>query len=608
MEYLKKIVEYCKQKGFKYSVEGEWVRLARCPLCESTSRAPFSLNANTGAGKCHRCAWVGGLTQLRVRLGDLVNSVDTSKNNYAYPPEGLSESEHKALLANTKAMEYLQARGLTKEFIIKFRLGYGGKSLFGQNGIAFPYIEKGKVVSIKYKIPKKNGSKDYRRWKDLATGQKSKATLFKVDSLKGDETAIVCEGEEDCIILDQLGYENVVSIPNGCQSVNGPFLDPLEPFKEIIIIFDNDEAGRAGAEKLAASLGKERCRIATLPPGAKDPTEFMIAGREQDIREAIENAKGYQHEKVAHISEFMTDIIDEFINGARSPGVSFGLPRLDSILGGRRPREFTVVSGGTGDGKSTFCWNLALNWALNGEGVLFGSFEVDVKAAVRKLLQMITGKYYFAKQAGSMDSVMTLEELRKAGDIIATLPIFVINVFGTMDMEDFMSASAYAQRRLNTNIIFLDHLHFMLKPRRAEDMVLVIDEACNELKNFAMSNNVHNIAVCHPKFTKDRNNTGNDPVSGQDFKGSSSIQQIADNILVVWRDRNAANPDPRFGQSRVFVRKCRSEAGTEGEVPLIFHHASQRFYDDLSATPETLLKVIEKQPVITYDDSTLEGF
>ncbi len=59
----------------------------------------------------------------------------------------------------------------------------------------------------------------------------------------------ITEGEKDCISLRS---KNKQALCSTLGALNIPKdLSPLEPFKEIIILYDNDEAGIKGAQKLA---------------------------------------------------------------------------------------------------------------------------------------------------------------------------------------------------------------------------------------------------------------------------------------------------------------------------------------------------------------------
>jgi replicative DNA helicase len=485
------------------------------------------------------------------------------------------------------------------EVLIKFKIGLDDDG----RGISYPYYEKGELVAIKYKKRTKNGEKRVLRWQliDPATnkakeGVTTKATLFGVDFLKGNDLVILVEGEDDAMMLWQLGYSNVVSIPNGSSALSGAWLDPLESFHDIVICFDNDPAGVKAASEIAESLGRYRCRIAHLPRGikvpsglwgteeaeAKDITDFVRAGDERKIRDAIDNAPITNHEKVKHASDFIDELRDSFTDGERSPGKTTCFPTLDGLIGGRRDGELVIVSGNTGSGKSTWTLNMALKIAMLGEPVLVGSFELTISAVMKKFIQMISGKRFHLNPDGSGNSI-TNDEFEKACRILSDLPIYFVNVFGKLPTEEFIECMDYARRRLHVTTAILDHLHFTLRSEDPDRERYDIDQSMLALKDAVKDTNLTLFVVVHPSIKKGQD-SDNPVINKNDLRGSSFIQQVADMILVVWRDRNIDKLAPGVGRVVIYCIKCRSECGTEGRIEMAFAMSGQDFVDKL-ATP-----------------------
>src|SRR5262249_16837733 len=87
------------------------------------------------------------------------------------------------------------------------------------------------------------------------------------------ERVIIVEGELDARALWAVGFQAVVSVPDGCGSrLTAELLAPLAPFREVLIATDADPPGDELAICLAKELNPERCRRACLesPNGGKD--------------------------------------------------------------------------------------------------------------------------------------------------------------------------------------------------------------------------------------------------------------------------------------------------------------------------------------------------
>ena len=603
-----KIKSYIESKGWRYQELGKEIRLKTCPFCQSQARAPLAIDSSTGKGICHACGWRGSLMSMMIAKGDAVRGNDSLRKDYILPPQNLAEELSKQLNSkDTILQQYGEYRCLSQDTIRRFKIGFDEKM-----GISIPFFENGKLVTIKYKKRTKDGGKAVFRWKENAENPRpTRSTLFNVDSLNGSGTAIVTEGEEDCMVLSQAGLDNVVSIPNGSKSISGDFLDALEPFQDIVICFDNDDSGISGAQLLAENLGRMRCRIVELPSDvfvskskwnseeylAKDVTDFARAGELDRVLQSIREAEAPRHEKVRHISEFLDQLREEFEFGDRSRGMTTGFPSLDNLIGGRRFGEVVVISGGTGSGKSTFCMNLALHIASQGEGVLMSSFEIPIPHVMRKLTQMITGKWFHLRE-DQTGSSMQLEDFEKACEVLSEIPIYFINVFGEMNVNEFVECAAYAKRRLKCRTVILDHVHFMLRSSDPRFQTNEIDKAMLDLKQCAVDNELFMPIVVHPRKGSEENSV----VNINDFRGSSFIAQAADVAISVWRDRSPGL-DPSLGRSRLHILKCRSEDGGEGVIEMGFKYASQMFVDTLGEEIAVATDVkLEPEPASELDE------
>jgi len=87
--------------------------------------------------------------------------------------------------------------------------------------------------------------------------------------------AFVCEGESDRLALLQAGLESVTQA-NGTAVVAVPGAKNFDPSwaklfagREVILVFDDDDAGKAGAEKVAGILAPWAARVRVWDGGAQ---------------------------------------------------------------------------------------------------------------------------------------------------------------------------------------------------------------------------------------------------------------------------------------------------------------------------------------------------
>ena len=135
----------------------------------------------------------------------------------------------------------------------------------------------------------------------------------------------------------------------------------------------------------------------------------------------------------------------------------------------------------------------------------------------------------------------------------------------------------------------------MLRHSRSDTERIEIDHTMLALKQCTIENELYSYIVAHPKKKNDENSI----IGVEDFRGSSFISQVADNILVVWRDRNVAQLDPSLGRAEIHSLKCRSECGSEGKIELGFSYSGQKFVDKLGK---------EIAPMDSIEEGFIEDF
>lgn len=100
-------------------------------------------------------------------------------------------------------------------------------------------------------------------------GPKEPRTLFGLDSLKDKEQRVyITEGEKKAAAMHSLGFQAVTS-QGGSKSAAKSDWSPLTPFKQIVILPDNDKSGEDYAQEvtriLAAQPGQREILVCRLP-------------------------------------------------------------------------------------------------------------------------------------------------------------------------------------------------------------------------------------------------------------------------------------------------------------------------------------------------------
>lgn len=180
---------------------------------------------------------------------------------------------------------------------------------------------------------------------------------------------VFAEGEWDALILHSIGETETLTTTGGTGTLKTVVLDewyPTGPGSEVIICFDNDDAGRTATRKLASELQREGVETVTmvkLPDGQKDITDYLTSIPEDKRVEAwkkllgggtkrnLSNVRrcGLVAENGCLVNEESGEIVATFTGQV----VSSGIPRFGF---GEPTRMFTVELTNR-DGKSKLLVN-----------------------------------------------------------------------------------------------------------------------------------------------------------------------------------------------------------------------------------------------------------
>ena len=605
-------VLFLQRNGIPHEIKGREVETT-CPVCSKEKHC--RVNSATWLWHCKRCDARGNEASLKVALG-LQFEVSTATKT------SLDRVEEKALeqaLRNARpksdverwtfdlvshpdaalARDYLKARGLLLEVCERYRLGWCANAdgstprsarrrvlqtetePSGPGWIVIPSFLKivagrpdpssAAVVKLRSVPP---ADRAFRR---LVGGD---SVLFAPNGLDSTSTLLVVGGELDALSCVVAGWSNVVSSTVGEPNWKAETTALLDSCEDIVVVYDNDDAGRKGASKLVETLGLHRCRLGAWPSGVKDANEALQRlGENFNVQAIVDSARSVGTDSIVKVSDVREEYLAE-LRGGQPRGVSSGWLDLDALVGGIRFGEVTLVTGDTASGKSTFCSNFALNMAKQGHRVLFCPFELGPKRQLAKFVRQ------FSKAAPDL---LSDGELNQTLDALDDLPLFLLRRYGSITLEAMRNTLLHCIRRLGVRFVVLDHLHFMVSegPEERTDL----DAMMKMLATISVDLRVHIVVVAHPRQHHSSNETHKDNriIQASDLKGSAGLKQLSDNIWSVWRprkaDRSDSKRDANTSVAVVYVLKNRDDFGSEGSVAFRFGLQSATFETAEEETP-----------------------
>ena len=606
--------------------------LETCPLCGKVSEKGhrrFYIQADTGQWMTYCCNQKGNLFTLKEQLGDLdifkgpeniaAEANKRAQNSLVEKIRSMQEKKRRkhgidvdiyamqdALKEHQNALDYLHdERKFSDEIIEKFRLGYsirrgwkckkcgqyttargidpqrpdgscakelkddkghksicGGElnmnSTFSIEYFAIPIYEDGILMNVKYRtVPP--AEKGFER----ETG--AETTVFNVDSLdKASKSVYICESETDAIALVSYGIEPVVALTSGASSGAGLIeknKDKFLSFDEVFLVLDMDEPGEKAVSEIAAVLGPYRCRRVQLD--FKDANQCLKEGVPvEDIRRAIRSSEPLAENTIKHISEFRDMLVSKF-DPQRVKGISTGYDTVDEFIYGLAPGDLTIVTGAKGSGKTSFVTSLVLKLVEQGYPVMASSPEMSRVQMIHKLVSM-HGKQLVMN--------MSAEERMEAFDSMSKLPLYLHDHHGKIPFSILADPIEFGVRKHGFRVMILDHLAFYVQKALTEGQErLFIDNAMYEILETTQKLGIHTILVAHPKKSRIDHAGKRIEADLGDLKGSSEIDNLASNVIRVWKPRNDTRTQSGLPKAVLTFLKVRDIHGKEGSVKLRFH-------------------------------------
>ena len=378
---------------------------------------------------------------------------------------------------------------------------------------------------------------------------------------------VITEGELDAAsCYEAMPNWPMVSLPHGAAAAKKDLqkqIPLLQGYEEIVLFFDNDEAGRKATEEASSILPPGKVSIARME-AYKDPSEALQDGQQQLIREAIWNAKPYRPDGIVDAKTLL-----ELITTPNKPcDYEYPFNGLQSKLHGIRLGELVSITAGTGTGKSSFCRELSTYLLQRGERVGYVALEESNRRTALGLMSSALGK---SLHLGEHDR----EELEAAyQSTIAKWNLFLFDGFGSFDPDVIYNRIEYLATGLDTKVIFLDHLSILLSGLDGDERRM-LDQTMTKLRSIVERTGIALFLVSHLRKTNnDQDHTEGSRVTLGQLRGSAAIGQLSDGVIALERDQQA---DVKSSLTTVRVLKNRHSGETGIACRLSFDLTTCKF-------------------------------
>lgn len=393
----------------------------------------------------------------------------------------------------------------------------------------------------------------------------------------GGKYLTITEGEKDALSVSKAFAHKfpVVSLPNGTGSVRKVIKRDyayIDSFETIVLMFDMDDPGRAAVEEALELLPPGKVKVAKLPlKDANDVLREMGAG---ELVKAFWQAELYRPDGIIDGSE----ITLEDILTASTPGYELiGTPALQEKLLGLRKAEITLLTAGSGIGKSTWARQLAYLLHQN-HGLRIGNVfleEPNVKTAQAYIAldqRVPLGRFRYDT------SMITREAAEESLKKVVHQRMKFYDHFGSLASDNLLSKMRYMAQVEKCDFIVLDHISIVTSglESSSEGERKDIDILMTRLAQLVQETGVGIVAIVHLKRTKDKSPNEGDQISLSDLRGSAALEQLSFNVLALERDQQAE--DGSKDHSLIRVLKCR-ETGDTGSADTLVYNRNTGWLD-----------------------------
>lgn len=381
----------------------------------------------------------------------------------------------------------------------------------------------------------------------LASGEEDAQAIFTALNVERSGSGLELKKFITPVISTTVGEGAVAQIKEN--------YDFITSFENVIIMYDNDDAGREGAEKVARLLKSGQAKIAKYH--RKDACAHSKEGEFDAIVNAFWKAEQYSPVGILKLTDMWDDFEKDDLNVKIPFAPSFS--KLNEMMnGGLEFGEVTIIGALTSIGKSSIINNNVYHW-LETLPYKIGAMYLEgtKREVVRDMLSLEMSMNLRKIDRSSLDMSMLKTRFMN----FAQKDNFVfVDHQGSIGNKDIFDKFNYLAKSEGCKIIILDVLQAAVN---SSDNSAIIDFMDTILK-FAKETDTCIIVVSHM-----RKPDGDDPhnVSEYDLMGSSSINQIAFNTILLSRDKMS---DSKLVKNSTHLKlvKCRrtGETGDAGWV------------------------------------------
>jgi replicative DNA helicase len=203
------------------------------------------------------------------------------------------------------------------------------------------------------------------------------------------------------------------------------------------------------------------------------------------------------------------------------PSVKIHLwPNFTKATGGLRAREFTILCGATGTGKTTFLANLSFQLLMQKTKHFVASVETGATDFVKRVLSAMEEEDLNTGEPVPFERVAAIK--RRWDEVLHTDNLILSLFDNRISLDRLLSELQSAHDVHGCKIAMLDNLNFFMEMTAEKNAVVEMDRTIHEIIMFCKRIDMHVIMVMHPKKTESGRVESEFDIKGLEHRGPGS--------------------------------------------------------------------------------------
>ncbi len=257
-------------------------------------------------------------------------------------------------------------------------------------------------------------------------------------------------------------------------------------------------------------------------------------------------------------------------------GIRTGFNDLDALTTGLQKSDLVIVAARPSVGKTSFALNVAEHAAVRDKkSVGVFSLEMSKEQLVLRLLSSVANIDSQRLRSGFLEE-LDFARIAPAMNALSEAPMYIDDTPSISTME-LRTKARRLQAESGLDLVIVDYLQLMQASTTSRDAnrVQEVSEISRGLKALARELSVPVMALSQLSRQPEMRESKEPRLS--DLRESGAIEQDADLVLFLWRDKERGSDDAAQDGEVVKLKLAKHRNGPTGEVDLWFKKRQTRF-------------------------------